>query len=102
MTNEDWGWWKLVEKNPLYMVKILLIESGYSSPKHYHKYKIETIIVMRGSLEVQTRNESVVLHENDTLTIDSNMIHQITALEDCYYTECATPFDEMIILDEDI
>jgi mannose-6-phosphate isomerase-like protein (cupin superfamily) len=96
-----WGWHKILEKNPLYMVKMLFMNEGHRCSLQYHEEKIETIIVARGTLQVEIDDEIYVLHENDDITINNRALHRMTGLTDCYYIECSTPFDDTVRVEDD-
>lgn len=96
-----WGWAKIVEKNPLYMVKLLFMEKDHRCSLQYHPDKIETIMVIRGKLLIEVDDEVYVLDEHEDITIDNNVLHRMTGLTDCYYVECSTPMDETIRIEDD-
>lgn len=100
-TNTPWGWANIIEKNPLYMVKLLFMEENHRCSLQYHPDKIETILVIRGDLMVEVDDEVYFLHEHDDITIDNNVLHRMTAMTDCYYVECSTPNDETCRVEDD-
>jgi mannose-6-phosphate isomerase-like protein (cupin superfamily) len=57
--------------------KRLILKSGASSPKHYHKKTTETYSVISGDGEILFRDQCIKVSPGDYLIIPTNAIHQI-------------------------
>ena len=100
---KPWGSEEILEANSRYILKRLNINKGHRLSKQYHKYKHETLYLIKGKANVQLGarqpefGNSIVIPEpftfsiNDYIVIEPNMIHRIEALEDCIFLEASTP-----------
>jgi quercetin dioxygenase-like cupin family protein len=89
-TEKPWGWEELVEYNDKYVVKKLFMKAGNSCSLQYHKLKKETIVILSGKLNILADNTEKIYEMGETITIQPNIIHRMTAIEDTLYIECST------------
>lgn len=93
-----------------YTGKILYIKSGQKLSKQYHKSKVESMMVLFGTLYIEYGDKLLTLRAGDTIDIDANTIHRpmaiggdvtileistwddgdVVRLEDKYGRSCAT------------
>ena len=50
---------------------------GHSSPRHNHP-NVQVLVVLKGKLEVEGENETILLNEGDTIYIPGNEMHVVT------------------------
>lgn len=92
---KPWGYEELVECNDKYVVKKLFMKQGHKCSLQYHKLKTETIMVLKGELDITIGQDKENLttktfYPFETITITPYMIHRMTAKEDCLYMETST------------
>lgn len=101
--NKPWGKEEILEINDHYMVKRLSMKQGCRCSSQYHRYKVETIIVVSGILLVTINNtEDIILNPGDHLTILPRTVHRMEGKERTVYLECSTPeIDDVVRLEDD-
>ena len=88
---KPWGWEKLIELNKYYCVKELFMKKGEECSLQYHKKKIETIIVLKGELNIVVNNKKKKFKPGSIITISNNTVHKMQAIKnDCQYLECSS------------
>ena len=103
---KPWGWEEIVEQNEHYVVKKLFMKKGERCSYQYHKNKIETIVVLSGTLDIALGfAHDCVTHRYDswqTCTILNNAAHRMYGVTDCLYLECSTPeLDDVVRIEDD-
>lgn len=99
---KPWGYEVWVEVNDKYIVKRLFMRKGNQCSRQYHEKKQETLVVLSGSLTVFHNDRVLQMKPFDTLTVNPNEIHRMSAeTEDCLYLECSTPELEDVVRVED-
>ena len=94
--DKPWGYEELIEFNNNYVVKKLFMKKGNSCSIQYHKLKRETIVILKGTLNIYIGStldnlEVREYKETDCITIEPYTIHRMEALnEDCLYLETST------------
>jgi quercetin dioxygenase-like cupin family protein len=93
--DKPWGYEELVEHNSSYVVKKLFMKKGHSCSIQYHELKTETIVVLKGRLNIYIGNtletlEKKEYNEGDTITIYPYTIHRMEGVVDCLYLETST------------
>ena len=68
-------------------------ESDTVLPTHNHPHE-QITVVQKGSLELKVGDQTLILKENDTLTIDSDIPHGGKALEDTIALDIFSPVRE--------
>ena len=92
---KPWGYEELVEHNANYVVKKLFMKQGHSCSLQYHELKTETIVVLKGKLNIYIGSTMETLEkkefcEGDHVTIRPYTLHRMEGLEDCLYLESST------------
>lgn len=95
-----WGWEYWIENIPDYCGKILHVNEGKRGSLHFHRNKLETMLVKDGRLrlrliDTETGHEYYQdLEKGDSILIPRCQPHQIIALEECEIIEFSTLHEE--------
>jgi N-acetylneuraminate synthase len=76
--------------NRLYSKKIIVQLPGQNHPKHFHKKKEETFLVLSGILHVDIENRTKILHPGDTLLVLPGVWHSFWTTTGCVFEEIST------------
>lgn len=92
---KPWGYEEIIENNDKYVVKKLFMKQGHACSLQYHELKTETIVVLKGKLNIHIGASLDTLdkkeyNEGDSVTIKPYTFHRMEALEDCMYLEAST------------
>lgn len=100
---KPWGYEKIIETNPRYTVKILLMRKGHQCSYQYHEKKQETIYCLEGNLHILGEGTEKVLTAGEYVTIPPFEKHRMKAVEnDSLYLECSTSeLDDVIRISDD-
>ncbi len=100
---KPWGYEELLENNPQYTVKRLLMKKGHQCSYQYHEKKRETIYCLRGRLHIVGEGTNKILAEGDSITIPSFEKHRMRAVEeDTLYLESSTSeLEDVIRINDD-
>lgn len=102
VVEKPWGKEVLVEKTERYAFKEIMMVKGMRSSLQSHRFKLETIYVVEGSilLEIVNMDDQVleqVFNPNESYTIPPTVKHRVTVLEDARLFEVSTPeLDDVI------
>lgn len=101
--DKPWGYEEILETNPKYTVKRLLMRAGCQCSYQYHEKKMETIVCLSGKLYIVGEGEDKILNPGDTITINPGEKHRMRAVEeDSLYLECSTSeLDDVVRLADD-
>lgn len=101
--DKPWGWEEILETNPKYTVKRLLMKNGCQCSYQYHNIKQETIIVLSGDLTILGEGAPIILKPGESVTIPPKQKHRMRAESgDCIYMECSTSeLDDVVRLVDD-
>ena len=67
------------------------MKKGEECSLQYHKKKIETIIVLKGELNIVVNNKKKKFKPGSIITISNNTVHKMQAIKnDCQYLECSS------------
>jgi mannose-6-phosphate isomerase-like protein (cupin superfamily) len=103
---KPWGYedrWAITDR---YLGKILHIDAGQALSLQYHNAKDETILIVRGEMDLQLDDDSgeLVTHrlrEGDTVHITPGRKHRMTAVIDTDIFEVSTPeIDDVVRLED--
>ena len=103
---KPWGHelrWAITDR---YLGKILHVKRGEALSLQYHERKDETILLVRGVLDLeldddQGRLQSHLLREGDSMRILPGRRHRMTAVEECDIFEVSTPeLDDVVRLED--
>ena len=94
--HKDWGYELIHQNNPLYCCKTIKINSGSSCSFHLHMEKHETLLVIKGTLFIDTTydkiNKTHVVHEGQAFVVAPGFIHSLRAeQEEVLLVESSTP-----------
>ena len=103
---KPWGYENRWAMTDLYLGKILHINSGEALSLQYHDHKDESILVMRGVMDLDLDDDAKVLRRHRLMPGDSRRIlpgrrHRMTAVEDCDVFEVSTPYPDDVVRLED-
>jgi len=104
---KPWGHEDIWAEQPRYVGKILSIRAGKRLSLQYHNVKDETILVLRGTLELELEDEGGQLQSHKLQTGESRHIppgrrHRFGAVEDCELVEVSTPeLDDVVRVEDD-
>lgn len=76
--------------NREYCKKILVMLPGQSHPRHYHKKKEETFLVLFGELEIECDGVKEVIRKGETKTVERNVMHGFSSATGCVFEEIST------------
>lgn len=74
-----------------YCGKFIFVLKGQTCPMHYHRVKHETFYLVKGRVEMESSNETVVMRQGDIKIMPQNTKHRFTGLEDSLILECSKP-----------
>ena len=107
---KPWGSERILADEPEYVGKILYIGSGHRISKQYHKFKKETMILLKGKADLyiysvddegDTIIESFNMEYGKSYTILPMTIHRVSANTDAEIFEASTPhLDDVVRLDD--
>lgn len=100
---KPWGHEEILETNPQYTVKRLLMRKGHQCSYQYHEKKKETIYCLNGNLHIVGQNEEKILKKGEYVTIPPFEKHRMKAVEeDVLYLECSTSeLDDIVRISDD-
>ena len=99
---KPWGHEIIIENNNKYLFKKLYMKKNARCSLQYHKFKVETIYVISGLLEIQINNKFHKLGKGEFLTIKNKVKHRMKALKNnTFYTESSSPHPNDVIRLED-
>lgn len=58
-------------------------KAGYTLPIHYHNVNEKTIVVLSGSVKIETENVVTILEPMQSFHIKNNIPHTVVAITDC-------------------
>jgi len=101
-TIKPWGYEILLELNSKYVLKKLFIKKNCRCSLQYHNFKVETIYVLSGLLEIEVNSHKKKYKKGEFITIKNKIIHRMKSLEkNTLYLEASTPHLKDVIRIED-
>lgn len=100
---KPWGYEEILESNPMYTVKRLLMKKGCQCSYQYHEKKRETVLGLEGNLVIVLENGEITLKPGEHFTLAPMTKHRMKAVDrDCLYLECSTSeLDDVIRIQDD-
>lgn len=103
---KPWGYelrWAVTDR---YLGKVLHVNRGEALSLQYHEAKDESILVVRGILDLELEDGEGVLRthrlaEGASAHIQPGRRHRMTAVEDCDVFEVSTPHMDDVVRIED-
>ena len=95
------------DESKKYIMKKLYIEKDTKTSFQYHKYKVETNFLIKGSVEAWFEDKKghidvKILNSGSIWTIPAGVKHRITTLEDTILLEASSPeVDDVIRIEDD-
>ncbi len=90
--DKPWGYEKILAfQEGKYLSKEMYIMKGYSTSRHYHNEKDETIHCLKGEVTISFGREDLVLFPGDSLRIEPRREHTIFAVKNSVLFEYSTP-----------
>lgn len=80
--------------NADYCGKILRLKKNYFCSLHFHKIKMETFLIMDGSVFLIKDNKEYVLKKGDVVDIPIGCVHRLYAIEDSVILEFSTHHED--------
>lgn len=92
VVDKPWGREIWIHLCPQYCFKQIEINKGHVTSLQYHKYKKESMGIISGKAVLHTAlGQTQELNSGDFVTIDSNDIHRLEAVEDLVLFEASSP-----------
>jgi mannose-6-phosphate isomerase len=103
---KPWGKELIIEHTHKYALKDIFLKKSTRSSLQSHLYKLETILIIKGSISLETWDPAGILqnevyNEGEAYTIPVGIKHRVTALEDCRLIEVSTPELDDVIRHQD-
>ena len=104
--SKPWGYEDRWATTDRYLGKILHINAGEALSLQYHNRKEESILVVRGTMDLDLEGEDGVLMRHRLEPGESRHIlpgrrHRMTAVDDCDVFEVSTPDPDDVVRLED-
>lgn len=99
--DKPWGYevrWAITDR---YLGKILHIDAGEALSLQYHERKDESLLVVKGVMDLELDGQTHRLAVGDTVHITPGTRHRMTAVEDTDIFEVSTPEIEDVVRLED-
>jgi quercetin dioxygenase-like cupin family protein len=74
-----------------YCGKFIFIMKGQTCPMHFHRIKHETFYLVKGEIEMETEDKTVVMKQGDIKVMPQNAKHRFTGLQHSLILECSKP-----------
>lgn len=103
---KPWGYEEIWCQTPYYVGKIISINKGCKLSLQYHKFKVESIRILKGIIKLHLKengiNKSVIMNPGDTYYIPNGLIHRFEAIEAAEVLEASTiELDDVIRIEDD-
>jgi len=105
--DKPWGHEIIVAVNDRYAMKDIFLRAGTRSSLQSHNAKMETILVVDGSLRLELEDEHGTMQERDVVAGDTYDVHpgrrhRVTATTDTRVIEVSTPeLDDVVRYEDD-
>lgn len=77
--NKPWGREVWFAQHPKYLAKLIRINAGHRLSKQYHRFKHETILVIRGPLRLEIGSRKRRLNQGSICAIAPRTVHRFCA-----------------------
>lgn len=74
-----------------YCGKFIFIMKGQTCPMHFHRIKHETFYLVKGEVEMETEDETVLMRQGDIKIMPQYTKHRFTGLQHSLILECSKP-----------
>lgn len=72
-----WGYYQTVDQGARYQVKRIAVKPGAALSLQKHFHRAEHWIVVHGTAEVQRNDETVLVHENESIYLPIGSVHRL-------------------------
>ena len=106
LVKKPWGWENRFAITDRYLGKVIHINAGEMLSLQYHEHKDETVLVVKGVMELQLEDEQGEM-QTHRLTpgmskrIEPRKKHRMIGAEECEFFEVSTPeIDDVVRLED--
>lgn len=101
--DKPWGYEQIIEQNENYVVKKLFMKKGERCSLQKHIFKMETILVLDGTLTITIDGHDKDYSNYNYISIPPNTTHRMSAKSgDVLYLECSTNhLDDVVRIEDD-
>ena len=106
IVKKPWGWENRFAITDKYLGKVIHVNRGEMLSLQYHRQKDETLLVIKGALELQLEDEAGRLETHRLTPGMSQRIlpgrkHRMIGVEDCEFFEVSSPeIDDVVRLED--
>ncbi|HEY8737650.1 MAG TPA: cupin domain-containing protein [Candidatus Dormibacteraeota bacterium] len=106
LVKKPWGWENRFAITDRYLGKVIHINAGEMLSLQYHERKDETLLVVKGSMDLQLEDEKGQLQthrltEGMSRRIRPGLKHRMIGAEDCEFFEVSSPeIDDVVRLED--
>jgi mannose-6-phosphate isomerase len=103
---KPWGWENRFAVTEKYLGKVIHINQGEMLSLQYHRQKDETLLVVKGTMELQLEDDDGQMQAHRLTPGMSRRIvpgrkHRMVGIEDCEFFEVSSPeIDDVVRLDD--
>jgi quercetin dioxygenase-like cupin family protein len=102
IVDKPWGREVIFAVEDKYVGKIIEVEKGKRYSLQYHKKKKETQYVLKGKIKLTLGDETQIIDEGKSFTVNPGTKHRVEALEDARIIEVSTTeLDDVVRLEDD-
>jgi len=104
---KPWGYELIWARTNRYVGKVIHVLAGHALSLQYHHRKEETLLLWRGRLRFELREEKDKaarcweMGPGDQIHVPPGAVHRMTAIEDCDVFEVSTPELDDVVRIED-
>ena len=104
---KPWGYELIWARTNRYVGKVIHVRAGHALSLQYHNRKEETLLLWRGRLRFELREEKDnrarcwEMGPGDHIHVHPGAVHRMTAIEDCDVFEVSTPELDDVVRIED-
>jgi mannose-6-phosphate isomerase-like protein (cupin superfamily) len=106
LVQKPWGWENRFAITDKYLGKLIHINTGEMLSLQYHRQKDETLLVIKGAMDLQLENdrgqmETIRLAPGMARRIVPGRKHRMIGIEECEFFEVSTPeIDDVVRLED--
>ena len=106
LVKKPWGWENRFAITDRYLGKVIHINAGEMLSLQYHERKDETVLVVKGSMDLQLEDETGQLQthrlrEGMSQRIRPGLKHRMIGAEECEFFEVSSPeIDDVVRLED--
>jgi mannose-6-phosphate isomerase-like protein (cupin superfamily) len=106
LVKKPWGWENRFAVTDRYLGKVIHVNRGEMLSLQYHRQKDETILIVKGVMDLQLEDDSGNVRTHRLKVGESRRIvpgrkHRMVAVEECEFFEVSTPEIEDVVRLED-